>query len=197
MEPDRFDNVVRALFSTPSRRAVNRVLVGLTVGTFLAPLMRLSDAAAKDGHKPHKKKHHRKKKRKKNPSNQCPPKYEFCPAGRDGSKAGEYSECCKKNPDPQYDPAEICTECGCCAYGASKCCASAGDGLCCNSNDQCCYSDDFKDSACCGATDICCGAGCCNQGEACCSTTGPNPYKYCCAVGLTCKPSGGNTCQLK
>ena len=47
MEPDRFDNVVRALFSAPSRRT----LVGLTVGTFLMPLLRVGDAAAKDWEK--------------------------------------------------------------------------------------------------------------------------------------------------
>jgi hypothetical protein len=186
VEPDRFDSVVRTLFSTPSRRA----LVGLTVGTVLAPLLRVGDAVAKDGKKTHKHKHHRKKKRKKDPSSRCPKNYEFCPAG-------EYSECCAKNPNPQYDPAEVCTDCGCCAFDFSKCCPSAGAGLCCNSNDKCCYADDFKTSACCGPQDICCGAGCCNQGETCCTSTGPNPFKYCCAQGLTCLPSGGNTCQSK
>ena len=39
MEPDRFDDVVRALFSAPSRRDFIRALVGLAVGILLVPLV--------------------------------------------------------------------------------------------------------------------------------------------------------------
>jgi len=197
MDPGRFDIVVRALFAAPSRRAFNRALVGLTVGTFLAPLMRVSDAAAGNGKKTHKHNHHRKKKRKKKPSHQCPARYEFCPAGQGGSAAGDYSECCNSATDPESgNPYEFCTDCGCCAYGFSKCCASAGDGLCCQSDAKCCPSDDFKETACCTQQDVCCGAGCCEPGSICCKTTGPTPYNYCCPSNRTCCSTGGPQCCL-
>jgi hypothetical protein len=192
MDTSRLEDIVRSLAATPSRRAVSRALLGLSVGTFLEPLLRLSDAEARNGKKTHKHKHNRKKKRKKNLPDRCPG------GGQEYCDAGEYSECCSNAVDPESgNPYEFCTDCGCCAYGKAKCCPSAGDGLCCDSDAKCCYSDDFKESACCGPNDKCCGAACCDGGEECCKTTGDNPYYYCCAQGLTCKPSGGNTCMAK
>ena len=41
MDPNRLDSLVRALFTTPSRRVVNRVLAGLTAGSILAPFLRM------------------------------------------------------------------------------------------------------------------------------------------------------------
>jgi hypothetical protein len=46
--------------------------------------------------------------------------------------------------------------------------------------------------ACCSPGDKVCFGGCCDAGEECCTTTANVPY--CCAKGLTCKKSGGNTC---
>jgi hypothetical protein len=191
MDTNRFEEIVRTLATMPSRRAVIQRLVGLTAGSLLAPITRVSDAAAKDGKKAHKHKEHRRKKRKKNKSDRCPRKYEYCPAG-------EYSECCRTAiGGVSGNPFEVCTACGCCAYHFTTCCGSAGDGLCCHDSQQCCYSDDFKESACCEPKEVCCGAGCCGPKEECCKTTGENPYRYCCAEGLTCKPSGGPTCVQK
>ena len=45
MEPDRFDDAIRALFSAPSRRDFIRALVGLAVGALLAPVLDFGDAA--------------------------------------------------------------------------------------------------------------------------------------------------------
>lgn len=39
MEPDHFDNVVRALFGVSSRRAISRALAGLTVNAFFSSLL--------------------------------------------------------------------------------------------------------------------------------------------------------------
>jgi hypothetical protein len=191
MDTDRLGNLMRVLAATPSRRAVTRALGGLGAGTFLASLLGERDTAADKGHGHHKHKPNRKKKRKKNPPDQCPGE------GQVYCAAGAYSECCSTATDPESgNPYEFCTDCGCCAYGQSTCCASGGDGLCCPNDSKCCYSDDFKVSACCAPSDKCCGAGCCDAADMCCKTTGPSPYYYCCVQGLTCKPSGGPTCQL-
>jgi hypothetical protein len=186
MEMDRFEEIVRAFATTPSRRVITRALVALTMGTFLAPPLRGSEIA--EGKKTHHH-NHRKKKRKKTDSGQCSPGFEYC-------SAGDYSDCCNTQTNSEGDPVAICTDCGCCEAGFSKCCASGGDGQCCPNDSKCCYSDDFKVSACCGPTDKCCGAGCCKQNDPCCKTTGENPFYYCCdgSEGLTCKPSGGPTC---
>ena len=39
MDSDRFDSLVRALGTTPSRRAVTRALASLIAGSLLAPLI--------------------------------------------------------------------------------------------------------------------------------------------------------------
>jgi len=192
MESDRFDDAVRALFSEPSRRDVIRALIGLAVGTLLAPVVRDGDAAAdKKGKKAHRHKEKRKNKRKKKNSDRCPKNSAFC-QNPDESAAGQLSGCCNTRTDGEGNPYEVCTDCGCCPYNESTCCRGALYGLCCASGSQCSQSSDFKNVACCSPDDKVCFGGCCDAGEECCTTTANVPY--CCAKGLTCKKSGGNTC---
>ncbi len=191
MEADRFDDAVRAIVGTPSRRALSRALAALAVGSLLSPLLRVSDAEGKKGHGNHKLHRHKakkRKKRKKKISSQCAANQEFC-------SAGEYSQCCSTaKPCENCDPVEVCTDCGCCPFDNSQCCPSAGDGLCCRSGSQCSYSADFKYSACCEPDDKVCFGGCCDANDVCCTMTDGTPY--CCSGedGLTCKKSGGPTC---
>lgn len=198
MEPDRFDSLVRALFTTPSRRVLNRALVGLATGTLLAPLLGDGDAAAdKKGKNAHRRKEKRRNKRKKKKvSKKCAKNYTFCPAGQGDSAAGELSGCCWTDTDIEGDPYEVCTECGCCPYD-STCCVSGGDSLCCPSGSKCSHSPDFQTVGCCSSTDKVCHGGCCGQGEDCCLTPAPGNIPYCCAVGLKCKIQGPYdiTCQ--
>jgi hypothetical protein len=193
VEPDRFDNAVRSLFSTPSRRA----LVGLAVGVLLVPVVRDGDAAAdKKGKNTHRHKEKRKNRRKKKHSDRCPKNATLC-KNPDESTAGQLSGCCNTQTDGEGNPYEVCTDCGCCQYNQSTCCRGALYGLCCASGSQCSQSADFQNVACCSPDDKVCFGGCCDAEEECCMTTGPNPYPYCCAKGLTCKPSAGNTCVSK
>jgi hypothetical protein len=192
MDASHFDEAVRNLVSSPTRRS----LVGLVLGAFLGPLLHVTSVEGRGGggsRKTHKHKAKKKKQRKKKASSQCPPRYEFCQAGQGQSSAGEYSECCKTAIEPvSGDPYEVCTDCGCCPLGNTQCCPSAGDGLCCANGSKCSYSADFKYSACCSPDDTVCFGGCCDAEDVCCKTTNGTPY--CCEKGLTCTNSGSETC---
>jgi hypothetical protein len=191
VDPSRFDNAVRSLFSAPSRRGFNRTLLALAAGTVLAPLWYPRNAMGGAAHH-HKSK--RKNKRKKHPPTQCGPGQQFCPSSQP-AKAGSYTACCSTAADPASgNPYEVCTECGCCPYGNTQCCPSAGDALCCQSGYQCSYSVDFTYSACCAPDDKVCFGGCCHAEDVCCTMNDGTPY--CCsgAEGLTCKKSNGPTC---
>src|ERR671910_905210 len=94
MESDRFDSLVRALFTAPSRRDFMRALVGLATGTLL---LHDGDAVAdKKGKNAHRGKERRRNKRKKNKgAKRCEKNYEFCAAGvGDSPNRGELSQCC-------------------------------------------------------------------------------------------------------
>lgn len=188
MDADRFDDAVRAVAGTPSRRALGRALAGLAMGSILAPLLRVSDV---EGKKAHKRKARRRKKRKKKASSRCSAKQAFC-------SAGQYSECCStEKPCENCDPIEVCTDCGCCPFDSSQCCPSAGDGLCCPSGYKCSYSVDFTRSACCAPQDKVCFGACCNAEDECCQTADGSPY--CCEgkESLTCSNTGSATCVKK
>jgi hypothetical protein len=176
MDLSRYTEIVRFLGSVPSRRAVIRALTGLGIGSFLMALVSPHDAAAGEKH-PHTHKPHRRKKRQKHPPQRCASGLEYC-------NAGEYSQCCSTEEDPESgERLEVCTDCGCCATPNSQCCASGGDGLCCPNDTQCCYANDFKSSACCSASDKCCGAGCCHQDAFCCQR---GDGDWCCPTGSEC-----------
>jgi hypothetical protein len=201
VEPDRFDNVVRVLFSAPSRRAFNHAVIGSVAGALLAPFLGVGHAAAaKKGKKAHKGKERRRNKRKKVktvcPTNTKTTQYAFCPNPNE-SAAGNLSGCCTVTPNPASgNPLEVCTDCGCCPYN-SECCRGALEGVCCPSGAKCSISPDFKSVGCCSPPDKVCYGGCCNEGEDCCLTPAPGNIPYCCAVGLKCKIQGPNdiTCQ--
>jgi hypothetical protein len=186
VDTDHFADLFRGLIATPSRRAVSRAVAGLGVGSVLASFTHLNDAGAKEGHQRHHHNHRHHKRKKSPPSAQCAPSSSFC-------QAGDLSQCCSTASDPvSGNPYEICTDCGCCAYGHALCCQGSGAGLCCDSNgSKCCYGPNFE-PACCKTDDICCGGGCCDKGETCCQTT--EGVFYCCGQGLTCKQTAGITC---
>jgi hypothetical protein len=73
MDRSRFDSIIRSPSRTPSRRAVSRGLAGLTASFVFAPLMALTDTAAK------KKKGKGKGKNKKKKKDDKP---QGCPAGQ-------------------------------------------------------------------------------------------------------------------
>lgn len=182
MDTDRVATVVREFARLPSRRAVARALVGLFAGSLLAPHLGMGDAAAGNTHN-HK--HGGKRHRHKQPSTKCPRSFAHC-------SAGDFSGCCNTATDPgSGDPVEVCTECGCCQTGSSKCCPGRDYGLCCPSDLKCCYSNDFSEIGCCEQADTCCGPGCCYKDQECCQTTeNGQPSYYCCPRGA-CGPAGG------
>ena len=196
VEAERFDDVIRALVGTPSRRALNRSFFGLTFGALLGPLLGGSDAEAGGGHGDHQHHKHQEKKknkRKKQVSQRCATNYTYCPAGEGDAAAGVLSGCCRTDTDVEGNPYEVCTDCGCCPYN-STCCRSAVEGLCCPANSQCSFSADFKTTGCCAPNDKVCFGGCCDPGDECCTMNDGTPY--CCSgeEGLTCKKSNGPTC---
>jgi hypothetical protein len=196
VEASRFDDVIRALASTPSRRVLNRSFYGIAVGALLGPLLGGIDAQAGGGHGNHKHHKHQEKKknnRKKKVSKRCQPNYTFCPAGEGDAAAGVLSGCCRTDTDTEGNPYEVCTDCGCCPYN-STCCLGGEYGLCCPSNSQCSFSADFKAVGCCAPDDKVCFGGCCNSNDECCTMNDGTPY--CCSgeENLTCKKSNGPTC---
>jgi hypothetical protein len=186
MDRERFEGVVRLLGTTPSRRAVNRALLGLMAGSFFVPLIDSATGLAKRGRR------HKKKKRKKKElcleshngtCHKCEPQDTYCPI-RD---YGIVPRCCS------WEKRELCTSCGCCPEDFTLCCVSSSAKTCCHKDGECCGEDH-----CCLPGETCCnGEGCCGPGEECYRSTGANPFNYCCAEGLTCKPSGGPTCVQK
>ena len=78
----------------------------------------------------------------------------------------------------------------CCGEGLYCC----DDEICClNSLTTCVRHTATVRAFCCGPNEKACEEGCCNDPRGtCCRTT--QGFEYCCAEGLTCKLSGGNTC---
>lgn len=184
MDADRFEDFVRSLATPPSRRAVIRALAGLVAGPFLAPLINRAGVAAKRRHR-HRGRHRRRKRPDRRPEEQpCGQNQEWC-------AAGDFSGCCNTQTDPEGDPVEICTDCGCCESGASQCCEASVDAVCCGNNDVCCRTKNFEFPFCCAQGETCCGDVCCEAGETCCQNPDSGHGK-CCPSDTTCYPGSGD-----
>jgi hypothetical protein len=156
---ERFASLVRSLSASPSRRAVGHALLGITAGSFFAPVIDSVSGLAK------KKRKRRKKKRKKDPCIEsngprcepCKPEDEYCPI----SDYGIVPRCCS------FANRELCTSCGCCPEDFTLCCVSPKAKTCCHKDGECC-----GDYGCCLPGSKCCPGGtfpgCCSNGEYCC-----------------------------
>jgi hypothetical protein len=189
MDTDVLVARLRALRTTPSRRALTTAVVALAVRTPLASLVSQDWVEAKGkGHK-HKKK---KKKKKIEP----PP----CALGQ-AQCATAGNHCC--------DPA-LCSACGCCPATQPACCgdAAAGNHFCYDPTAETCCPTTVTGIAgacpiqpplttfcstgaggtvptCCPSGSERCGAGCCPPGTFCCAD------RITCCVEVTCNPAIG------
>jgi hypothetical protein len=124
-----------------------------------------------------------------------------------GEQCTQIDGCCGTRPgehvcDGKWCCAENETCCpgeGCVPVGESCCtssCPGAPDNCC--KDGEVCTQDMDGNASCCVPGRTPCGGSCCGPepGGKCCKSTGTNPFYYCCAPHLNCKPSGGNTCQL-
>jgi hypothetical protein len=176
MDADRFASLLRALCTTPTRRAVTRALVGLAAGSVFAPLLRLTETSAKGK----RGKRRRKKRKKDKPKAQCP-------AGTAWCAAGQLSECCSTAINPaEGEPYELCLpDCGCCDLGFTNCCPGRGEARCCKNTDKCSYGTNFEPYCCPEQRD--CGGSCCPEGYKCCHDLVCCPETYaCCPGGIGC-----------
>lgn len=174
MDTDRIAALVRDLRTTPSRRAVSRGLIAVTAGSIMAPLARLTGVGAKK----HKGGRRKKKRHKTTPA---------CARGSVLCDAVDFHECCSTATNPNGDPYEVCTDCGCCGLGFSQCCQGQGEGLCCKNDDTCCYGPNFE-VTCCSVEQKCCGGTCVPKDYQSCGGT------YCCHPLLTCCSDNRSCC---
>lgn len=207
MEPIRFDNLTRALSTTrPRRRAILSAIVA--AGSLLSGRDAIAGGNNRNKNNKKDKKDKKKKDKDKNPPSGCnPPCFGeekccgnalCCPKGTGcefSLDTGKYS-CC--------EPTRACGE-SCCPAG-TRCCPSENWGTLCCPTDQICHPGvgDLR-PACCAPGRTPCGGGCCVNPSFWCNSTPPTCCQiasgdragdfYCCAGGLECKPSGGNTCQ--
>jgi hypothetical protein len=138
MDIVRFLRLQRALAATPSRRAVNRAFAGVATGSVFAPLFGAAGAEAK-----------KKKKKKKNKEQIC-------------QKVFGGSHCSANLEPPCCEKGDVCTECGCCPVGYTKCCSPSRV-----MNGQ----EVFSNVRCCADNGTCC--------------TGPNGELRCCEPGVS------------
>ena len=172
MDSEHFDSLVRALGTTPSRRAVTRTLASLMTGSLLVPLIGHTRIEAK------KKKGHKKK---TNKEKFCKDHYggPYCPANK---RVGFSVPCCVDR--------DVCTECGCCEQGSANCCLSPSDpklSKCCADNESCCTGPGGVTN-CCRSDESCCGGKCCPPDNRCCNGV------TCCHVSRLCCPD--NSCPI-
>ncbi len=159
MDAEQFARLVRSLSASPSRRAVGHALLGITAGSFLAPVIDSVSGLAK------KKRKRRKKKRKKKElcleshdgtCHKCAPQDTYCSI----NDYGIVPRCCS------FVSREVCTSCGCVPETRTHCCVTPTKKFSCEPDSVCC------DDGCCRQGERCCeggtAPGCCPQGEHCC-----------------------------
>jgi hypothetical protein len=182
METGKFANLVRELSRRPSRRALNRAVASVVTGAVLARVFGLTSAGAK------KKKKKKKGKDRKYWLAYCK-NYDFlwCEGGYGDPDKGDW--CCPSDPAV---PA-VCTDCGCCFEGYSKCClpgtepwngGAIASSPCCADDESCCLTVDGRVD-CCAPGIVCCDQGCCAPfHDKCCAVDG------CCHERMQCCPDG-------
>ena len=223
MDPERFDNLVRSLFSRGSRRRALATVLG-GAGSLLGVTAAIAGNKGKDtckkGEKPCGKKCYDTELEECCKGKVCNALKERCCKGTcckgiccKGKKCCKPGEGCEgSKADPKCCPAA--RECGggCCPNGTDccpdkvNCCAPGlvcsppveeGEiGDCCEPNQVPCAGGCCNPSST-GKAPYCCpdGKGCCYTGDPCCTTNAG--VHYCCSGerGLTCLQSGGPTCQ--
>jgi hypothetical protein len=129
MDADHFDRLARSLTTSPTRRGVTRALAGLTLAGALAPLLSLTDTAAKKRRK--KGKGRKKKGGKPSPPLTCGDGIKNgsesdidcggnCPRCAHGQGCGSRNDCA----------SAFCTSGACQSCGASADCPDDGNGAC-------------------------------------------------------------------
>jgi hypothetical protein len=211
MDPLRFDNLTRALFTTGSRRTAVAALLGAAgslLGTGGSPIG--DKARSKKGGKKGGKKDKKDKAKDKPPTPR--PLCNGIPCFGEEKCCGD-TVCCPKGTGCDFSleagyfccaPEQACGD-GCCPAGTT-CCPSQNQGHQCCPADAICHPGvgDLR-PACCAPGRTPCGGGCCVNPSFWCNSIPPTCCQiatgdragqfYCCAGGLTCKPGGGNTCQ--
>jgi len=186
MDPNRFDAATRTLAHSLSRRGLSRGLAAVAAGVLPTSLIGRATVDAK-------------KKKKKKKLSKTEKKRAWC-------EAFDYFWGCPTSPDnccAQFVEAGIiavCTECGCCIEGGSKCCLPGATEVtwlgidspyapCCADDQSCCIAEGGKVS-CCDPDSLCCGGKCCAPAFSaqCCGGT------ECCHRLDTCCPDG--RCRL-
>jgi hypothetical protein len=205
MDPLRFDNLARALIATGSRRQAIVAALGASVS-----LLGIRHGVAGNRNRNKGKDKKDKKDKKKPPS--PPPLCNGIPCFGKEKCCGN-ALCCPEGTgcDFSLEAGYFCCSperaCGdrCCPAGTS-CCPSQTQGhQCCPANTICHPGVGDLKPACCAPGRTPCGGGCCVNPSFWCNDTAPTCCQiasgdragdfYCCAGGLECKPSGGNTCQ--
>lgn len=194
MHTTRRDDIVRALGDTPTRRHVSRAMAGLAAGSFLAPLVRLSEVEAKK-----KKKKKKKKNKDQDQMDELPPlPASKCAAGETGCGflccPPTQSSCCGAETD---DP--LCYD-----AATESCCPDVGGRLpsvACPAGTRCEYyrNPTVEPSIgihtfCCPAGSTKCENGCCPAGTVCCPATSGDGAGECCPDSAACDPASGVIC---
>jgi hypothetical protein len=171
MDADRFDDVLRSLTETRSRRGVARMIAGLAAAGPLGILLGLADTEAK---KKHKKKKHKKKRKPACSATNCRGCCDgaTCYEGDSQNSCGRGGVACAAcSGDEICDAGECVCENECCADADCP----AGSGRTCQEGACRCPSGQGNSGGVCGTPPI----GCvepqvpCNEGTCCSGTCAP------------------------